>query len=46
MVTLRDRLVGDVWPVEWQEREGGHALTESDVSALVDFVKAIGDLPE
>lgn len=39
MVKLRDRLAGLEWPVTWEEREGAHALDDSDLDSVVRFVK-------
>jgi poly(3-hydroxybutyrate) depolymerase len=42
MVALRDQLTSVGWNAEWQERDGGHELTASDVAALVAFAKRAG----
>lgn len=44
MLVLRDQLASVGWAARWQEREGGHAFTESDAAALIDFVEAVSGL--
>lgn len=38
MVTLRDRLAAVGWAATWEEREGAHALDDSDLASIVRFV--------
>lgn len=41
MVELRDQLATAGWVAEWQERDGGHELTASDVAAIIAFAKNV-----
>jgi predicted esterase len=41
MVALRDQLTSVGWNAEWQERDGGHELTASDVAAIIAFTKKV-----
>ncbi len=41
MVALRDKMAEAGWDAVWQEREGPHALTETDVDALLAFVASL-----
>lgn len=38
MQALHEHLAAAEWPLEWREREGGHAQTDEDLKTVVDFI--------